>query len=64
MTGSLSRTTLGLLIGLTLGIVAYFGGFVAFLVVSFFATVGLVVGLVLDGRIDLGSLVGRATDRR
>ncbi|WFP16498.1 hypothetical protein [Citricoccus muralis] len=60
----MSRTSLGLIVGLVLGIVAYFGGFMAFLVVSFFAAVGLVVGLVLDGRLDLGALVGRATDRR
>lgn len=62
--GALSRTTIGLLAGLVLGTVAAFGGFDAFLLALVFAAVGLVVGLALDGRIDVPSLIGRVTERR
>lgn len=62
--GALSRTTIGLLTGLVLGTVAAIGGFTAFLLVLVFGAVGLVVGLALDGRIDVPSLIGRVTERR
>ena len=52
----MSKTLIGLLVGLTLGIVAYFGGFLAFLVVAICGGLGLVVGLVLDGRLDLAEV--------
>jgi hypothetical protein len=52
-------TTLGLLTGLTLGVTAAFGGFGAFLIVLVLAAVGLVVGRVLDGKLDLSQLTGR-----
>jgi hypothetical protein len=52
-------TTLGLLTGLTLGVTAAFGGFGAFLIVLALAAVGLVVGRVLDGKLDLSQLTGR-----
>lgn len=60
----MSQTLIGLLVGLVLGIVAYFGGFLAFLVVAFFGGIGLVIGLILDGRLDLRSLSSRSTTRR
>jgi uncharacterized membrane protein len=52
-------TTLGLLTGLTLGVTAAFGGFVAFLVVLVLAAIGLIVGRVLDGKLDLSQFLGR-----
>ncbi|GAA0034274.1 MULTISPECIES: DUF2273 domain-containing protein [Brevibacterium] len=60
----MSKTLIGLLVGLTLGIVAYFGGFIAFLVVAICGGLGLTIGLVLDGRLDLGALSSRSTTRR
>ena len=60
----MSKTLIGLLVGLTLGIVAYFGGFLAFLVVAIGGGLGLVVGLVLDGRLGLSALSSRSTTRR
>ncbi|MFC7620001.1 hypothetical protein [Microlunatus sp. GCM10028923] len=60
----MSRTTIALFVGLVLGVTAAFGGFGAFLIVAVFGGLGLVVGLVLDGRIDLPALLGRATERR
>jgi nitrate/nitrite transporter NarK len=59
---SLSQT--GLLVGLVLGIVAVFGGFGAFLIVLLLGAIGLVVGRVLDGKLDLRAVVGTRTDRR
>ncbi|GAB3765494.1 hypothetical protein [Microlunatus parietis] len=60
----MSRTTIALFVGLVLGVTAAFGGFGAFLIVAVLGGIGLVVGLVLDGRIDLSALLGRATERR
>ncbi|QGN32102.1 hypothetical protein [Microlunatus sp. Gsoil 973] len=60
----MSRTTIALFVGLVLGVTAAFGGFGPFLIVAVFGAVGLIVGLVLDGRIDLPRLLGRATERR
>lgn len=54
----------GVVVGLVLGIVAAWGGFVDFVIVAFFAAVGLVVGLALEGRLDVRALFGRASDRR
>ncbi|MGB6021464.1 MAG: hypothetical protein WBG89_03945, partial [Ornithinimicrobium sp.] len=59
----MSTTTTALLVGLTLGIVAVFGGFGGFLLVVFFGAVGLGVGRVLEGELDLSALTGRFSDR-
>jgi uncharacterized membrane protein len=55
----MNYTTLGLLTGLTLGVTAAFGGFGAFLIVLVLAAVGLVVGRILDGKLDLSQFTGR-----
>ncbi|MEO6085033.1 MAG: hypothetical protein ABIQ18_18165 [Umezawaea sp.] len=55
----MSSTEIGLLTGLVLGLAAAFGGFGAFLVVLLFGALGLLVGRVLDGKLDLSQLVGR-----
>ena len=44
---------------LTLGVTAAFGGFGAFLIVLALAAIGLLVGRVLDGKLDLGQILGR-----
>lgn len=53
----------GLLAGLVLGAAGAIGGFGAFLITLVVGAVGLVVGLVLDGRLDISALVGRGKDR-
>ena len=60
----MSKTYVGLLVGLTLGIVADCGGIVACRVVGSGGGLGLTIGLVLDGRLDLGALSSRSTTRR
>ena len=60
----MNTTRFGLLVGLVLGIVAAFGTFSMFLIVVLFGAIGLVVGLVLEGRLDLRALMGKSSDRR
>lgn len=59
----LSNTTMGLIVGLVLGVAAAFGGFGAFLVVLVLGAVGFGVGRFLDGQLDLSTLSGRGRDR-
>lgn len=60
----MTTTHIGLLVGLVLGITAAFGGFTAFVIVLLFAAIGLIIGRVLDGKLDLQALFGRSSDRR
>lgn len=53
----MSTATVGLLVGLMLGIAAAAGGFVGFLVAVVLGTAGWVIGAQLDGRLDLGELL-------
>ncbi|WP_410599676.1 hypothetical protein [Amycolatopsis sp. lyj-90] len=55
----MNSTHLGLLTGLALGLAAAFGGFGAFLVVLALGALGLLVGRVVDGKLDLSQLTGR-----
>lgn len=48
----------GMLVGVALGFAGVIGGFGAFLIVSFLALVGFVVGKVLEGQIDVSSYLG------
>ncbi|MFC3298412.1 DUF2273 domain-containing protein [Arthrobacter agilis] len=59
----MSRSTIGLFVGLLLGIVAVFGGFLQFIAVVVFATLGLLVGRYLDGRLDVQDLLGRRSSK-
>ncbi|PPB48695.1 DUF2273 domain-containing protein [Arthrobacter pityocampae] len=59
----MSRSTIGLFVGLLLGFAVIFGGFLEFLAVILFAAVGLVVGRLLDGKIDLQDLAGSRRQR-
>jgi uncharacterized membrane protein len=51
-------STAGLVVGLVLGLAAAFGGFHAFLLVTVLGGLGLVVGQVVEGRIDLSGYLG------
>ncbi len=55
----MNATIIGLLVGLALGFAGAFGGFTAFIIVLFLGMVGLLVGRLLDGQLDLSSLTGR-----
>lgn len=59
----MNATQTGLLAGLALGFAGAFGGFSAFLIVAVLGLIGLVVGRVLDGRLDLSAVLGRGRDR-
>jgi hypothetical protein len=54
----------GLFVGLILGVVAILEGFLAFLGVAFLGGLGLFVGMILEGRVDLNSLTGADRRRR
>lgn len=60
----MNATTLGLLTGLALGFAGAFGGFGAFLIVLVLAALGLLIGRVLDGKLDVSQLTGVSRDRR
>ena len=60
----MSRTTIALFVGLILGLTAAFGTFGSFVIVLVFGAIGLVIGLVLDGRLDVAGLLGRTTEKR
>lgn len=59
----MNATQTGLFAGLALGAAGAFGGFSAFLIVLVLGAIGLVVGRVLDGRLDIGAVLGRGRDR-
>ncbi|MBB4912901.1 hypothetical protein [Actinophytocola algeriensis] len=59
----MNSTTLGLMTGLALGFAGAFGGFGAFLIVLVLAALGLLVGRVLDGKLDVSQLTGVGRDR-
>jgi hypothetical protein len=60
----MSRTSVALFVGLILGVTAAFGTFGSFVIVLLFGAIGLVIGLVLDGKLDLAALAGRATAKK
>ena len=60
----MTRTNMGILVGLLLGLAFILGGFGNMLIVALFAAVGFVVAKVLDGELDLAPyLSGRRSDR-
>jgi hypothetical protein len=60
----MTRTTLGTLIGLALGLALAFGGFGQMLIVALVGALGFILAKVLDGDIDLSRYVsGRRSDR-
>jgi hypothetical protein len=60
----MSTSRFALLVGLALGVVATFGGFGYLIIVAVFTAVGWAVGRVLDGKLDLQSLLPQSSDRR
>ena len=56
----MNATQTGLLAGLILGVAGAFGGFGAFLIVLVLGAIGLVVGRVLDGQLDINTVLGKA----
>ena len=60
----MTRTTLGIVIGLALGLALAFGSFGQMLIVALFAVIGFVVAKVLDGDLDLGSYLSNWRDSR
>ncbi len=60
----MTRSTLGILIGLALGFALVFGDFGQMLIVALFAAIGFVVAKILDGDLDLSQYVsGRRSSR-
>lgn len=60
----MNATTIGLLTGLILGLAGVIGGFSGFLLTLVLGAIGLVVGRVLDGELDLGQILsGKGRDR-
>jgi hypothetical protein len=59
----MNATQTGLLAGIALGLAGAFGGLAAFLIVLVLGAIGLIVGRVLDGQLDLNALLGRGRDR-
>ncbi|MBV9821591.1 MAG: DUF2273 domain-containing protein [Actinobacteria bacterium] len=60
----MTRSTLGVLVGLALGFALAFGSLGQMLIVGLFALIGFVVAKVLDGELDLSQYVsGRRSSR-
>ncbi|MCP2166416.1 hypothetical protein [Goodfellowiella coeruleoviolacea] len=58
----MNGTQTGLFAGLILGLAAT-GGFAAFLITLVVGLIGLGIGRALDGKLDLGDLIGRGRAR-
>lgn len=60
----MNATTLGLLTGLILAVAGVIGGFSGFLLALVLGAIGLLVGRVLDGELDLSQILsGKDRDR-
>ncbi len=59
----MTRSTVGILVGIALGVTVAFGSFGQMLIVGLFAVIGFVVAKVLDGDVDLSHLTGRRAHR-
>ncbi len=55
----MTRTALGTVIGLALGLALAFGSFGQMLIVALFAAVGFIVAKVLEGDLDLSPYLSR-----
>ena len=58
----MSRSTLGLIVGLVLGYAAIFGGFGDMLIVALIGAIGFVVGKALEGDLDLAQIGEQVAD--
>ena len=59
----MSTSQFAVIVGIALGVVAVFAGFGSFVIVLLFAVVALVIGRLLEGKLDLKSLAGQASER-
>lgn len=59
----MNATRTGLLAGLILGLAAAIGGGTGFIVALVLGIAGLLVGMAVDGRLDVSGLLGRGRDR-
>jgi uncharacterized membrane protein len=59
----MTRTIFATLIGLALGFALAFGGFGRMLLVALFVAIGLIVGKVLEGDLDLSPYISRRSGR-
>lgn len=60
----MSSAQIGLISGMALGLAAIVGGFAGFLLVAALGAIGLVLGRVVDGELDLGTMTrGKGRDR-
>jgi hypothetical protein len=60
----MTRTTLGVVTWLALGLALAFGSFGQMLIVALLAVIGFVVAKVLEGDLDLGSYLSRRREGR
>ena len=60
----MTRTALGVVIGLALGLALAFGSFGQMLIVALFTVTGFVVAKVLQGDLDLGPYLSRWREGR
>jgi hypothetical protein len=60
----MTRTALGVLVGVALGLTVAFGSFGQMLIVAVFAIAGFVVARVLDGDLDLSAYLSRWRNSR
>jgi hypothetical protein len=60
----MQMTIVGLLCGIALAFGIIIDGFAGFAIVAILGAVGVLVGRVLDGQLDLGSLVNQASRPR
>jgi hypothetical protein len=59
----MQTTTVGLFVGLILGLALVLEGFGAMLVVAFFGVLGYLTPKVIDGELDLTELLGERSGR-
>ena len=60
----MTRTNMGIIVGLVLGLALVLGSFGDMLIVALFAVIGFVVAKVIDGDLDLSPyLTGRRSSR-
>jgi hypothetical protein len=60
----MTRTTLGVVIGLALGLALAFGSFGQMLIVALFAVIGFIVAKVVEGDLDLSPYLSRRREGR
>jgi hypothetical protein len=59
----MQTTTVGLFVGLILGLALAIEGFGAMLIVAFVGALGYLIAKVLEGELDLSEYVGASTNR-